>query len=87
MQDSAVKEEEVQIPEEVKGQITEQPQKLEEQKIISPAAVSQADLASEDKVPDMQHKTKPSSSVKPKKTRKRGRRKIGSSKQNRKATR
>lgn len=83
MQDSAVKEE-LQLSEEVKGQLIE-PQKLE-QKIISLAAVSQVDLTSKD---DMLHKTKSPSAVKPnssKKTRKRGRRKIGSSKKNRKAT-
>ncbi|CAK9319203.1 unnamed protein product [Citrullus colocynthis] len=83
MQDSAVKEE-LQLSEEVKGQLIE-PQKLE-QKIISLAAVSQVDLTSKD---DMLHKTKSPSAVKPnssKKTRKRGRRKIGLSKKNRKAT-
>ncbi|XP_022979244.1 uncharacterized protein LOC111479028 [Cucurbita maxima] len=84
MQDSAVKEE-LQFSGKVKDRLVE-PQKLGEQKIIS-----QADLTSKNKEPNMVHKTKPSSAVKPtsssKKTRKRGgRRKTGSSKQRRKAT-
>ncbi|XP_031737513.1 uncharacterized protein LOC101222847 isoform X2 [Cucumis sativus] len=87
MQDSAVKEE-LQLSKEVKGQLVEL-QNSEEQKSISLAAISQADLTSKDKEPDMLHKTKSPSAMKPnssKKTRKRGRRKIGSSKKNRKAT-
>lgn len=88
MQNCAVKEE-LQLSEEVKGQSIEQPQELEEQKTIPPAAVSEADLASKNTEPNLQHDTKPLSAAKPnpsKKTKKRGRRKTGSSKRNQKAT-